>query len=162
MSAGLYHYTYGHKLEGIRASGALLPTGASIPRHERKALWFSRNAQFEPTAFKLAVRDGRVLRLGFHELADLFGAYRFVLVNDSGLTLFRWPGARKRLGILPDAGQRMEAIGFDVGANPADWVATVHPVGLDRLELERFDSASGLWTAQSWEELPALGSAEVA
>lgn len=138
----LYHYTYGHKLPSIAAVGALIPTGASIPAWERPALWFSSNPTFEPTALKPMLVEGRAVRVPFERLAQMIGAYRFVL--DGQHAVAQWPAARKLIGIRHADAAKMESVGRRLGAIPSQWWATIDPVPLDVLALE-------VWRESRWQ-----------
>lgn len=147
MRLQVAHYTFGNKLPAIAATGALLPTGVSIPRHERKSLWYSANMRFEPTALKPVKMpgDAEPRRATKEELHQLAGLYRFVADTDL-LRVKHWPLAQRDIGILPRDAQRLVEVGREMGANPEDWWATVHAKPLVLHAFER-------WTGECW--LPA-------
>jgi len=154
----LHHYTYGHKLLAIQAAGALIPTGASIPPWEKRALWFSSNPHFEQTALKPMLVEGRAVRLSFEKLAELVGVYRFCLHGASGLS--QWPAARKLLGIRMADADKMESVGRRLGALSCQWWATIEPVPLDRLELQVW--RDGCWQQEEISSAVASGTSVAA
>jgi hypothetical protein len=150
----LHHYTYGHKLLAIQATGALIPTGASIPPWEKRALWFSSNPHFEQTALKPMLVEGRAVRLPFQKLAELVGVHRFSLHDSTGFA--QWPAARKLLGIRMADADKMESVGRRLGALPGQWWASVDPVPLDRLELQVW--RDGCWQQADLSSVVASGT----
>lgn len=136
-----YHYTYGHKLAGIAAEGALIPTGASIPAWERPSLWFSTNPLFEATALKPILRDGKPTKVSFETLASIAGAFRFVRTSTCGLS--PWPAARKLVGIRHADAAKMETVGRRLGAIPSEWWASILPIPLNELTLQ-------VWREGAW------------
>lgn len=139
-SRTVFHYTFGHKLPGILASNGLIPTGNTLPPHERPALWYSSRADFEPTALKPIVWPGRSVpeRVSFQELHALVGAYRFC-GDATSLRLKPWPLCVRHLGIMPSDAKVMESAGQDLGAVPADWWATTHRQALSEHRFEAWD-----------------------
>lgn len=147
MPGQLYHYTYAHKLASINQEAALVPTGVSIPPHEAKSLWFSFNDHFEPTALKPVLFQGRPQRVPLDVLERLVGGvYRFCISLEAArhYSLTRWPDARRAIGIRTADAARMERVGRQLGAVPSDWFATLAPIRLDHLALQK-RVARGHW-----------------
>jgi hypothetical protein len=145
MGTAVSHYTFGHKLSAILSTGALLPTGVTIPRHERKSLWYSANLRFEPTALKPLKMPWEIepRRATMEELHEVVGLYRFVADTDV-LRVKHWPQACREIGIALQDARRLVEVGRQLGANPEDWWATVHPKPLALHTFER-------WTGDRWE-----------
>jgi len=144
MANEVFHYTYGHKLSSILASGGLMPTGVTLPSQERKALWYSARQDFEPTALKPVVHPGSgvPIQVPFEELHELAGAYRFT-ADSTALRLKGWPSCCRDLGIMPTDAAKMVAEGIRLGASPTDWFATTH---WRSLSLHRFQA----WNGNAW------------
>lgn len=51
----VHHYTTGLKLRSIINSGAIKPSTAHVPAHEKPVAWFSTSPEWEPTASKTSV-----------------------------------------------------------------------------------------------------------
>lgn len=140
----IYHYTFGHRLAAIAASGALIPTGTTIPPHERKALWYSLRADFEPTALKPVATVGSPIpcRVPFAQLHEIAGAFRFS-ADASIIKALPWPQVADEINVCPADRVMMETTGRALGATPTDWLATTRP---QPLAFHRFDR----WDGQSW------------
>jgi len=138
----VFHYTFGHKLPGILASNGLIPTGSTLPPHERHALWYSARADFEPTALKPVIRGGSSTpeRVSFQDLHAMVGAYRFC-GDANSLRLKPWPLCVRHLGIMPADARVMESVGKELGAIPSDWWATTHK---QLLSDHRFEGWNGV------------------
>ena len=74
------HYTTGQKLDLILRSGAILPTTAKVPPHEKPVAWFSTSPRWEPTASKYPSPG----KLGQIMTAQAQGGLALWLVTRSG------------------------------------------------------------------------------
>ena len=146
---GVYHYTTGLKLRSIINSGAIKPSTAHVPAHEKPVAWFSTSPEWEPTATKTSVPG---------KLGQLITAKA-----QNGLVRITVPGACAPYGIqqLPKvAGTSLQAYtglllaGLELGADPGVWRFTPNPVptALFR-EVEFYDFASDQWLAVDLAEL---------
>jgi hypothetical protein len=143
------HYTTGQKLDLILRSGAILPTTAKVPPHEKPVAWFSTSPQWEPTATKFPAPG----KLGQLMTARAQGGLARIQVPASA--------APHRIQDLPRlAGTTLEdwigllLAGIELGSDPDTWrfsLASV-PVALFR-EVKFFDYPTDRWHAVDLAEL---------
>lgn len=140
----IYHYTAGHHLSEIAASGALLPTGEMIAPRERRVLWFSLHPHWEPTAIKMFLWAGSTtpVKPSFEVMAAEIGAYRFALpARDK--RLLPWRRLSLVAHIPPAEAARMVEVGIRAGARPHDWYGVLDPIPLTDLTFEA-------WSGSAW------------
>lgn len=145
----VYHYTTGVKLRSIINSGAIKPSTAHVPTHEKPVAWFSTSPEWEPTATKTSVPG---------KLGQLITAKA-----QNGLVRITVPGACAPYGIqqLPKvAGTSLQAYtglllsGLELGADPGAWRFTPSPVPTCLFgEVECYDFANDRWLAVDLAEL---------
>jgi hypothetical protein len=139
LPEALYHYTVGPKLPLIAVSRRLEPAGygLALSRREKPVLWFSENAQWEPTANKnMSADEGRTFRRpSMRELHDTLGLYRFRLdtrnpgaLSTAGVRMFPWARARRVAHIDPADIMKMVESELELGATPAHWWGVLEPV----------------------------------
>lgn len=159
-----FHYTYGHKLEGIFNAQALLPHNYSpkisvqtgqifLNPNENKELpllWFSTNSQWEPTSSKNIVNNGRLTRLSFEQGARMLGCVRFKLLEPQGLLSFEQ--ACKFAKIPLRERKRMTDRGIAWGSYPKQWFALSRAVPLSALQAQRYDLHSKQWIDLDWNQ----------
>lgn len=145
----VFHYTTGNKLRSIINSGAIKPSTAHVPAHEKAVAWFSTSPQWEPTATKCPVagKSGQLI----------------TAKAQNGLVRITVPGSCAPYGIqqLPKiAGTSLQTYtglllaGLELGGDPGVWRFTPNPVptALFR-EVEFYDFANDKWLAIDLAEL---------
>jgi hypothetical protein len=138
VTALAWHYTTGHKLRLIQASGELRPTaivfGAELP-----VLWFSRLDRYEPTAIKARWVPGKPLHrllAETYELGD--GLFRFAVPASR---LIPWPELAWIANIDKQQTRSLEQIGEGMGADPRLWMGAINPIPLaDVVAVEAMDA----------------------
>jgi hypothetical protein len=145
----VYHFTTCLKLRLIINSGAIKPSTAHVPAHEKPVAWFSTSPEWEPTAAKTSVPG---------KLGQLITAKA-----QNGLVRITVPGACAPYGIQQlskVAGTSLQAYtglllaGLERGADPGVWRFTPGPVPTCFFrEVEFYDFASDRWLAVDLAEL---------
>ena len=145
----VFHYTTGMKLRSIINSGAIKPSTAHVPAHEKPVAWFSTSPEWEPTATKTSA-PGKLGQLTTAEAQN-------------GLVRITVPEACAPYGIqqLPKvAGTSLQAYtglllaGLELGADPGAWRFTPSPVPACFFrEVEFYDFASDQWLAVDLAQL---------
>lgn len=148
------HYTIGPKLPLIRRSQALLPLGTKLGRNEEPLLWFSTRDDFEPTAIKPLMLNGRLYRPSFGELHALVGCFRFV----GDLKLMPYAKACVSAKTPRHFQDVMLSNGLAWGGDPNDWFATLKPVMLDQLIFEKWDGRRWVSACLNAETAAVMGS----
>lgn len=132
----MYHYTYGHKFEGIVEAGGLIPTTSVAS--EKPLLWFSPHKVFEPTAIKPRFSPTMgMIQPTFKQAAEEHVLLRFKLV-DPAVELMDWSEACKYAGITGKVKKAMEKHGKSQKSQPANWFATPEALRLNQLIMEVF------------------------
>ena len=145
----VYHYTTGLKLRSIINSGAIKPSTAHVPAHEKPVAWFSTSPEWEPTATKCSV-PGKLGQLITAKAQN--GLVRITVPASCA------PYVVQQLPVV--AGTSLQAYtglilaGLELGADPGAWRFTPTPVptALFR-EVEFYDFASDRWVAIDLAEL---------
>jgi hypothetical protein len=140
VTALAWHYTTGHKLRLIEASGELQPSTASAIGAELPVLWFSRLERYEPTATKVIQRPGEPLRrLSIAETHAICGGlFRFAVPASR---LISWPELARLARIDKAAMRSMERVGERQGAYPRLWMGTLDTIPLgDVVAVETLDA----------------------
>ncbi len=141
MSQLVWHYTYGHHIEEILATGTLLPParvaslveeahnghGTREYESDKKMLLFSSNPYWEPASYRAIMENGVPVEL--HQRSDY---------EKRGLKIIRFGVDRsilkpwvklKRLAHMPKGmAQSLEDLAYKLGSNPYDWWGTLFPV----------------------------------
>jgi len=129
-----WHYTTGGNFIDIMTSGILMTTSENCPTHERPVLWFSLNPNWEPTAVKGIVENGRRRTATMQETKKLGGG--LVRLGYPHSELIPWPKLAKEAGILSRNRKMLEKTGMEQGANPHHWCGSLFPISLDELVVE--------------------------
>ncbi len=145
----VFHYTTGAKLDLILHSGAILPTTAKVPPHEKPVAWFSNSPQWEPTATKVPVPG---------KLGQLMTAQA-----QQGLVRIQVPARAaphhiqdlpRRAGTTPQDWLGLVLAGLEVGADPTTWRFSLVPVPVSFFQAVEFlDLATDRWHAVDLAEL---------
>jgi hypothetical protein len=145
----LFHYTTGQKLDFIVRSGAILPTTAKVPPHEKPVAWFSTSDQWEPTASKFPAPG----KLGQLMTASAQGGLARITVPASAAP-HRIHDLPRLAGTTPQDWLGLLLAGLELGADPSTWRFTLEPVTVALFrEIEFFDFASDQWHAVNLAEL---------
>lgn len=136
-----WHYTTGEVLVKIAKSQELRPATAYVPKHERPILWFSFNPEWEETANKGIIENGKNRTVTRQEMiASGVGLVRFGIYvfkkrdyyrDESGVKFFGWPKLARKAKMSVEVRKGLELRACDVGANPCDWVGMFSSMPLD-------------------------------
>ena len=139
-----YHYTIEHCVESILASGYLEPASTGVPHTEKLVVWFSTNAQYEPTASKATIgASGVVRRCTDAEMLTL-GLVRFTSHTEA---LIPWSVLKRRARISAKSQKQLVTSAREQGADPMRWYGHIGRLSIAELTLERFDLLSLQWVA---------------
>ena len=124
--APIYHYTLGLALPGIVDDGeigvALPPPGVETP-----VVWLSTRDDWEPSAVKSVVEDGRRRELEVAELAERCrGLFRIAV--DPELPLLSFSQWVRWAEVPADVAEVLEQRGRERGADPEQWVCCPLPI----------------------------------
>jgi hypothetical protein len=145
----IFHYTTGQKLAVILRSGAILPTTAHVPPHEKPVAWFSTSPTWEPTATKVPLPG----KLGQLMTARAQGGLARITVPVSAAP-HRIQDLPRLAGTTPQDWLGLLLAGLELGADPNTWRFTLEPVPVALFhEVEFFDFASDQWLAIDLAEL---------
>jgi len=145
----LFHYTTCQKLDVIVRSGAILPTTAKVPPHEKPVAWFSTSDQWEPTASKFPAPG----KLGQLMTASAQGGLARIQVPSSAAP-HRVQDLPRLAGTTPTEWLGLLLAGLELGADPNTWRFSLAPVTVPLFrEVEFFDFATDRWHAVDLAEL---------
>jgi len=145
----LFHYTTGQKLAYILRSGAILPTTAKVPHHEKPVAWFSTSTTWEPTCTKVPIPG----KLGQLMTARAQGGLARIQVPASAAP-HRIQDLPRLAGTTPEDWLGLLLAGLELGADPSTWRFTLEPVPVALFrEVEFFDFANDRWHAVDLAEL---------
>jgi hypothetical protein len=147
----IYHYTTGLKLRQIINSGAINPSTAHVPTHEKPVAWFSTSPHWEPTATKCPI-PGKVGQIATAKAQG--GLVRITVPSTCAPYIF--PQLPLIAGTSPATCIGLLLSGVDLGADPSIWRFTPDPIptALFR-EVKFFDFANDRWLAVDLAELAA-------
>ncbi len=133
----------GANLDLILRSGAILPTIAKVPPHEKPVAWFSASDEWEATATKVPV-PGKVGQL---MTAQAQGGLARIHVPASAAP-HRIQDLPRLAGTSPIDWLGLVLAGIELGADPATWRFTLSsvPASLFR-EIEFLDLSTDRWHA---------------
>ena len=144
-----WHYTTGQKLDLILRSGAILPTTAKVPPHEKPVAWFSTSPQWEPTASKFPAPG----KLGQIMTAQAQGGLARIQVPTSAAP-HRIEDLPWLAGTTPEDWLGLVLAGLELGADPGLWRFTLSPVPVPLFSVvESYDFATDHWHAVDLAEL---------
>jgi hypothetical protein len=144
-----WHYTTGQKLAAILRSGAILPTTAKVPPHEKPVAWFSTNPTWEPTATKVPIPG----KLGQIMTASAQGGLARIQVPTS-VAPHRIQDLPRLAGTTPEDWLGLVLAGLELGADPGSWRFTLSPVPVSLFSVVEFlDLATDRWHAVDLAEL---------
>jgi hypothetical protein len=145
----LFHYTTGQKLADILRSGAILPTTAKVPPHEKPVAWFSTSPTWEPTCTKVPIPG----KLGQLMTASAQGGLARITVPASAAP-HRIHDLSRLAGTTPEDWLGLLLAGLELGSDPNTWRFTLEPVPVALFrEVEFFDFATDRWHAVDLAEL---------
>jgi len=145
----LFHYTTGQKLDLIVRSGAILPTTAKVPPHEKPVAWFSTSDQWEPTASKFPAPG----KLGQVMTASAQGGLARITVPGSAAP-HRIQDLPRLAGTTPEDWLGLLIAGIELGSDPNTWRFTPTPVPSAFFRVVEFlDLATDRWHAVDLAEL---------
>ena len=138
-----WHYTTHLKVRSILRSGAILPTTAKVPPHEKPVAWFSTSPQWEPTATKYPSPG----KLGQIMTAQAQGGLARIQVPTSAAP-HRIQDLPRLAGTSPIDWLGLVLAGIELGADPATWRFTLSPVPVSLFSVVEFlDLATDRWHA---------------
>ena len=138
-----FHYTTGQKLDLILRSGAILPTTAKVPPHEKPVAWFSTSPRWEPTASKYPSPG----KLGQIMTAQAQGGLARIQVPTSAAP-HRIQDLPSLAGTTPQDWLGLVLAGLELGADPGSWRFTLSPVPVSLFSAVEFlDLATDRWHA---------------
>ncbi len=144
-----WHYTTGTKLRQIINSGAILPTTAKVPPHEKPVAWFSTSPTWEPTCTKVPIPG----KFGQLMTARAQGGLARIQVPASAAT-HRIQDLPRLAGTTPQDWLGLLLAGLELGSDPNTWRFTLEPVPVALFrEVEFFDFATDRWLAVDLAEL---------
>jgi hypothetical protein len=147
--SNLFHYTTGEKLNFILRSGAILPTTAKVPPHEKPVAWFSASTAWEPTCTKVPIPG----KLGQIMTAQAQGGLARIQVPTS-VAPHRIQDLPWLAGTTPEDWLGLLLAGLELGSDPNTWRFTLEPVPVALFrEVEFFDFATDRWHAVDLAEL---------
>jgi hypothetical protein len=145
----LFHYTTGQKLAAILRSGAILPTTAKVPPHEKPVAWFSTSPTWEPTCTKVPIPG----KPGQFMTARAQGGLARIQVPASAAP-HRIQDLPRLAGTTPAEWLGLLLAGLELGADPNTWRFTLVPVPVALFHaVEFFDFATDRWLAVDLVEL---------
>lgn len=145
----VYHYTTGQKLDLILRSGAILPTTAKVPPHEKPVAWFSTSDEWEPTTNKTPLPG----KLGQLATAQAQGGLARIQAPASAAP-HRIQDLPRLAGTTPDDWLGLVLAGLELGADPTTWRFTLSPVPIPLFHAVEFlDLATDRWHAVDLAEL---------
>ena len=145
-----WHYTLGTNLIHMVADGHIKRATAFVGRRERKAVWFTSHAVWEPSATKglLHLDRSGVMRnrsLTIAEMVKCGGTLVRVAVPDD-VARYTWPEHRQISGIDPRLADALETSSRELGSDPSEWRANYHDVPVAKiLRIEASDDGVS-WT----------------
>ena len=144
-----WHYTTGERLRSIINSGAIIPTTAKVPPHEKPVAWFSTSDVWEPTATKVPAPG----KLGQLMTAQAQGGLARIQVPASAAP-HRIQDLPRLAGTTPEDWLGLLLAGLELGSDPNTWRFTLAPVTVPPFrEVEFFDFANDRWHAVDLAEL---------
>ena len=144
-----WHYTTGERLRSIINSGAIIPTTAKVPPHEKPVAWFSTSDVWEPTATKVPIPG----KLGQLMTAQAQGGLARITVPASAAP-HRIHDLSRLAGTTPEDWLGLVLAGLELGSDPTTWRFTLAPVPIALIrEVEFFDFATDRWRAVDLAEL---------
>lgn len=145
----LFHYTTGRKLDLILRSGAILPTTAKVPPHEKLVAWFSTSTTWEPTATKYPAPG----KLGQLMTASAQGGLARITVPASAAP-HRIQDLPRLAGTTPEDWLGLLLAGLELGADPNTWRFTLEPVPISLFSVVEFlDLSTDRWQPVDTAEL---------
>jgi hypothetical protein len=139
----VWHYTTGANLDLILRSGAIVPTTAKVPPHEKPVAWFSTSDEWEATATKVPVPG----KLGQVMTAQAQGGLARIQVPTSAAP-HRIQDLPWLAGTTPEDWLGLVLAGLELGADPGLWRFTLSPVPVPLFSaVESYDFAADRWHA---------------
>ena len=126
-------------LPTILRTQVILPATTGVPAGEKPVVWFSSRQDWEPSAAKGIIEDGRNHTLTFDEMVS-FGIARIGV--DQSAAPYNWQQLCKRARIARR--KDLEGAGIAMGSNPAYWYGVLKPVVLAKWQaIQKY--ADGEW-----------------
>ena len=117
-----WHYTTGDCLDKIIDAGELVPAIRYVPKDERAILWFSLDQDWEPTANKGVVENGKNRTLTLEEMCVHCNGVVRVGIHSCSKTLIRWPKIGKLAGMPKELIRALDKVAYEQGSNPNNWL----------------------------------------
>jgi hypothetical protein len=144
-----WHYTTGERLRSIIYSGAIIPTTAKVPPHEKPVAWFSTSDVWEPTATKVPIPG----KLG--QLATAHAQQGLVRIQvPASAAPHRIQDLPRLAGTTPEDWLGLLLAGIELGSDPSTWRFSLSPVPISLFSVVAFfDFATDRWHAVDLVEL---------
>ena len=139
----VWHYTTGANLDLILRSGAIVPTTAKVPPHEKPVAWFSTSDEWEATATKVPVPGKAGQLMTAHAQGGLARIHVPASAAPHRIQDLPWLA-----GTTPIDWLGLVLAGIELGADPATWRFTLSPVPVSLFSVVEFlDLAADRWHA---------------
>ncbi|HEV8177052.1 MAG TPA: hypothetical protein VGP44_05125 [Gemmatimonadales bacterium] len=157
MTDLLWHYTIGDRWFLIQEARYLKLATAMIGKGERGAVWFSRNQDYEPTAFKgPGWQHNGVVTMGMRLELRRLGHGLWRIGVDPATAPVSWEQFKETSGIDPIIAYGLTGAGRKQGADPADWYCSYAEVPEERWRRVDFWFNGGWMPDPSWAPLPPV------
>jgi hypothetical protein len=145
----VYHYTTGTNLQKILRTGAILPATEHIPPGERGVVWFSSNLDYEPTAIKGLIVNGRRCGLNIEETEKYGGGLARIGVRRMDVP-YDWQSLKQVARLKISKG--LEIAARRLGSNVCFFYVSLEPVTADKwVSVELRDPQTKEWIdIQMW------------
>ena len=142
----VYHYTTGDRMLGILGDRLIQVAHANVEPPEIPAVWFSTAGDWERSATKGVIIDGRRRQATLDELVSICGCLVRIQIDPDQVALIAPFDMRRKLRIPQPVFTRLIEAGMEMGADPMQWRAVASPVPLSAIL--QVETACGLlrWT----------------
>jgi hypothetical protein len=151
----LWHYTFGHNYERIRADQAIKPMATYVAKEACPVVWFSRNQVWEATATKgLSTEDGMVTNCSMEELAQHGGGlYRIGVAQETAP--HNWDDFVRIGKISREVALELRRFAKLRNSNRKDWFVSFEPVVQDKwVAVEVLDNHT--WVTAIYRQAPSI------
>jgi hypothetical protein len=150
----VWHYTVGAHLAKILKEGVIKPSTAFVPKNERTIVWFTTACEWDQTANKNVIHEGKLVYLNMEQTAEVGSGLCRIGVDE--LTApYTWQELKELSGMSARTAQGLYQAAIDKGSRPGHWRGTFDSVPSDKwLAVEVLEG--GVWvTHPEWEAAKA-------
>jgi hypothetical protein len=134
----IYHYTTQTAFKLIEKDEYLRPSTEVPMPGERLALWFTTSAEWDNTANKAIIFEGR--RVGTRETTHIFGEGLVRIACPDSVAPLDWKAYKSQSGIAPKLAKALFDVAIREGVRPSCWRTTFDCVYRDSwLEVHFWD-----------------------